>query len=220
VATAADRIYAHPTTVTGGIGVVINLYNLQDTMAQMNVFSRTIKSGEHIDMGSAAHPISPEAQQMLQAMADEFHRRFRWVVVRRRPKTEGDPTNFDGRVFTATEAQRRGLVDELGYIDDAVATAGGATRGGSVRVVMFHRGNDPARTPYAMTPNISPMDRWLPVSVPGLERSRLPTFLYLWGIEPTLDRISGGRCETQRQPGPAAVMGAVPPGPGRVLLRR
>jgi len=45
LATAADAIFAHPTTVTGGIGVIINIYNLQQTMAWVNAFNQSIKSG-------------------------------------------------------------------------------------------------------------------------------------------------------------------------------
>jgi protease IV len=192
VATAADAIYAHPTTVTGGIGVILNLYNLQDTMAQLNVFSQPIKAGELIDMGTSARELTPQAKQLLQAMADEYHGRFREVVGNRRPGVKlDDPTNFDGRVFTATEARQRGLVDQVGYLEDAIAEAQSRAGLKQARVVMLHRPNDPARAPYAITANNPPQGKWSPVSIPGLERCRLPTFLYMWQIEPTLEKGSG-----------------------------
>jgi protease-4 len=192
LATAADAIYTHPTTITGGVGVILNLYNLQDTMAQLNVYSQPIKAGEMIDMGTSTRELTPEARDLLQKMADEFHQRFRKLVVARRPGVKpDDPANFDGRVFTATQALERGLVDRVGYLEEAVREA--QTRAGQseVRVVMLRRPNDPARAPYAVTANNPPQGRWSPISLPGLERSRLPAFLYLWQVEPTLERGSG-----------------------------
>jgi protease-4 len=190
LATAADAIYAHPTTVTGGIGVILNLYSLQDTMAQFNVLSQSVKAGEYIDMGTSIHALTPEARKLLQDMADEYHRQFQEVVTSRRPQAAAsDPTNFDGRVFTAQQALARGLVDQVGYLEDAIQAA--QARQGEVRVVMFHRPNDPARAPFAITANTPPQSKWLPLSIPGLERSRLPTFLYMWQLEPTLERSGG-----------------------------
>ena len=192
LATAADVIYAHPTTITGGIGVIFNHYNLQDTMAYFNVTSEPIKAGENIDMGTSAYPMTPQTRGLLQAMADEFHRRFEKVVVDSRPHVAaGDETIFDGRVFTAEQAVQRGLVDEAGYMEDVIETAKQLAGQSEVRVVMFHRESDPARSPYAITANNPPMGKLLPFSVPGLDRSRLPTFLYLWQLEPTLEKIGG-----------------------------
>ncbi len=190
LATACDVICAHPTTVAGGIGVVLNLYNLQDTMAQFNVLCQTIKAGENIDMGTATRAMTPETQQWLQAMADEYHRRFIRVVEESRGQVAPADT-FDGRVLTASEAMRRGLIDRIGYLDDAVGVAQELAGKGRVQVVMFHRRNDPARTPFAVTPNTPAMNDVLPVSIPGIERTRLPTFLYLWQLNPTLQRIGG-----------------------------
>jgi protease-4 len=193
LACAADRIIAHPTSVTGGIGVILNLYNLRDAMAYFNVLSQAIKSGVLIDMGSPTGPLPPEARKLLQGMADEFHNRFRQVVVQARPRVDGaDDTLFDGRVFTAGQAQERGLIDGVGYLDDALAQARAlASVEKAAAVVLLHRDNDPARSLYAQTPNqpLGGSSLVMPVSVPGLERSRLPTFLYMWQPEATLERV-------------------------------
>ena len=58
---------------------------------------------------------------------------------------------------------------------------------------MLHRANDPARTPFATTPNAPVQTSVLPLSLPGLERTQLPTFLYIWQPEPTLERRAIGR---------------------------
>jgi hypothetical protein len=59
------------------------------------------------------------------------------------------------------------------------------------RVALYHRGNDKAYSPYAITPNVPLQNTMLPISVPGLDRSRLPTFLYMWQPDPTLEKLSG-----------------------------
>src|SRR5262245_65863605 len=110
LATAADTIVAHPTTVTGGIGVIWNSYNLKDLMAQQNIFHQPIKSGPNIDMGTTATALTPDAKRLLQEMADEFHDRFKRVVLKARPAVDPNRAEtFDGRVFTATQAQQLGL---------------------------------------------------------------------------------------------------------------
>jgi protease-4 len=192
LATAADQIVAHPTTVTGGIGVILNLYNLQDAMAQFNVVGAPIKAGDHIDMGSPIRQQPDEVRAMLQTMADEFHRRFRDAVEQARPAHDPrHPEDFDGRVFTASQALARGLIDAIGYLDDAVAATRQAAGRPTARVVLLHRRADRARSPYAVTPNVPLQGSALPVSLPGLERSRLPAFLYLWEPDPTLERWAG-----------------------------
>ncbi|HEX5446245.1 MAG TPA: S49 family peptidase [Pirellulales bacterium] len=192
LATASDQIIAHPTTVTGGIGVILNLYNMQDAMAQFNVIGVPVKSGEHVDMGSLIRPQGEVDRQMLQAMADEFHQRFQQTVQAARPAhARANLDDFDGRVFTARQALARGLIDSIGYLDDAVAIARQAAGQPGARVVLLHRRIDRARSPYAISPNVPLQGGMIPLSIPGLERSRLPTFLYLWQPDPTLERWGG-----------------------------
>lgn len=189
LATAADLICAYPGTVTGGIGVILNCYNLQDTMALYNVLNQSVKAGEHIDMGSALQAMTPAVREWLQAMADEYHQRFKEVVLRRRPQVAADdPTTFDGRIFTATQAVERGLIDQLGTLEEAIAAARQMCQRENACAVMFHRATDQARSPYAMTAHAPALNNVLPLSLPGLERSRLPMFLYMWQPDPTLER--------------------------------
>jgi protease IV len=192
LATGADCIIAHPTTVTGAIGCILNVYNLQDLMAQFNIIGIPIKSGKNVDLGTPVKAIDPEGRKLLQNMADEFHQRFKNIVLSRRPQV--DPQNgqtFDGRVFTASQALAIRLIDQIGYFDDAVQLAGGMAHLNYSEVVFYHRKGDPAFSPYSATPNVPLQDKVLPINIPGIERSRLPSFLYLWEIEPTTERING-----------------------------
>jgi protease IV len=191
IAVESDRIVAHPTALTGGLGVVFNHYNLQDAMAQLNLVADPIKSGAKIDMGTVTAPLDDDTRKMLQQMADAYrdhlHRR---VKERRSAMTANDHKVVqDGRVLLASTAQALHLVDRLGFVHDAIAEAealGGVT---GAEVVLFHRTGYPAHSLYAITPTPAPLNEAIPFSYPGLDRSKLPTFLYLWQPDPTLPRL-------------------------------
>ena len=85
LATAGNMIVAHPTTLTGGIGVVFNSYNLRDTMGPSASFRRPSRAGANIDMGTVTTSLPPEVKKMLQSVGDDLHNRFRDIVVRARP---------------------------------------------------------------------------------------------------------------------------------------
>ena len=92
LASAADHVIAGPATVTGGLGVVLNLFNLEDLMLQFNIRPRPVKAGELVNMGSfVRHPDEDDEHvkerraaeaRLFQAMADDFHRQFGPVPTR------------------------------------------------------------------------------------------------------------------------------------------
>ena len=194
LATAADSIVAHPTSIVGGIGVVMNLYNMTDTLGQFNIIPLPLKSGEKIDMGSPIRPMEPEEREILERIAREFHERFKEQVVRARPRCAEDASIFDGRIFTAGEAKEHQLIDGVGYLEDAINiachTAGLPETSG---VIMYRRCNDRAMTMYDVTPNVPLQSSLLPLNIPGLDRSSLPRFLYLWQPDPSFVTVRGGR---------------------------
>jgi protease-4 len=192
LATAADRIVVHPTTVTGGIGVILNLYNLADAMAQQNIAATPIKSGANIDIGTPITGIDPKKKLLLQNMADEFHARFQNAVVSARALSpEAQRVAFDGRVFTGQQALQLGLVDTVAYLDDAISMAKEAGGAPQAAVVLYHRSSDRAHSLYDITPNVPLQTGLFPISIPGLDRAKLPTFLYLWQPDPTLEKMGG-----------------------------
>jgi protease-4 len=193
LALSADVIVAQPTTITGGIGVILNLYNLEQAMNLQNVVSVPIRSGDYIDLGSAAKTAEEEERDILQKMADEYHERFRRAVTEARP-TQAPlfVEEFDGRVFLAPEAMERGLIDRIGYVDDAIQIAKEmAGLPPTARVALFRRCNDRALTIYDVTPNIPTGAGIFPLSIPGLDRAQLPTFLYMWQPEPLMEKTVG-----------------------------
>jgi protease-4 len=192
LAVASDRIIAHPTSVTGGIGCILNVYNLQDLMGQFNILGIPIKSGANIDLGSPIKELSADKRKLLQDMADEFHARFRTVVLKARPGVDGsNESTFDGRVFTARQAQELHLIDETGYLDNAVGAARKMAGVDYANVVFYRRRDDPALSSYSITPNTPLQKTIIPISIPGLDRSKLPTFLYLWQMEPSVEPALG-----------------------------
>lgn len=211
IATATDMIVAHPTTITGGVGVILNLYDLEEMMAQQNIFENAIRSGDKIDIGSPARKMEEDEAEILEGIAKEFHNRFKQAVLASRsrlgqlprgaepipvPVEKPSPSDgvtdelLDGRVFTGAEAIRLGMVDQLGYLEDAIGAAESMAGVVNAKTIVYRRDNDRALTPYDITPNI-PGQGLLPMSIPGLDRAMLPTFLYLWQPEPAYEKTSG-----------------------------
>ena len=193
LASASDTVVAHPTTVVGGLGVILNSYNLQEAMGQFNVTARPVKAGKLVDAASPVRPLEPEELQMLQGMATEFHGRLKRQIHDGRPAVAVDAELFDGRVITGEGAAKAGLVDRIGYLDDALAEARGlAGIGVDAAVVMLRRDNDRAYTAFDVTPNSPQQSALIPLNLPGLDRSQLPTFLYVWQPETSLAAAAGG----------------------------
>ena len=146
LATAADQIWAHPTSITGGFGVILNTYNLQDMMAKFNITGVPVKAGDYTDLGSPIRKISKEGRKLLQDIADQYHTRFEHVIGCARPRHDPrESDDFDGRIFTADQAQQRGLIDCIGYLDDAICGAEKLAALGPAKIVMYHRRTDCAR---------------------------------------------------------------------------
>ena len=193
LASVSDTVVAHPTTVVGGLGVILNSYNLQEAMGQFNVTARPVKAGKLVDAASPVRPLEPEELQMLQGMATEFHGRLKRQIHDGRPAVAVDAELFDGRVITGEGAAKAGLVDRIGYLDDALAEARGlAGIGVDAAVVMLRRDNDRAYTAFDVTPNSPQQSALIPLNLPGLDRSQLPTFLYVWQPETSLAAAAGG----------------------------
>src|SRR5881296_2878231 len=124
VALAADTIVAHPTTVTGSIGVIMISLNAEGLMQKVGLAANTIKSAEHKDMGSPFRALTPQERAIFQSVIDDLQRQFVAKVVERRkiPATAAAAL-ADGRIYTAQQALGHRLVDRIGYVADAVDVA-------------------------------------------------------------------------------------------------
>jgi protease-4 len=124
IAVATDRIVANPGTLTGSIGVIMELANLEGLLKKIGVQSVVVKSGPHKDLGSPFRAISPEERRILQTVMDDVHGQFIEAVAEGRSLDLRDVTRLaDGRVFTGRQAKDAKLVDDLGDLDDAIRLA-------------------------------------------------------------------------------------------------
>jgi protease IV len=122
-----DSIFAEPTTWTGSIGVIIPHYNVAGLMKELGVEEDGIASNPLKKMGSMTRPMTDQERKIFQALVTDGFDRFKTVVQSGRPKFKQDPDALDkvatGQIFTADQAVQNGLVDKIGFIDDAVDRA-------------------------------------------------------------------------------------------------
>jgi len=125
IATAADEIYANPGTLTGSIGVIMQLANVESLMKKIGVEWVVVKAGAFKDMGNVGRPMTPEERRVLQALLDDVHGQFIAAVAEGRKLDRAEVVRFaDGRVFTGTQAQSLKMIDKLGGFEDAIDAAG------------------------------------------------------------------------------------------------
>jgi len=124
VSAPADRIIANPGTLTGSIGVIMEVPNLEGLMNKIGVRTEVIKSGRHKDIASAFRKMGKEERIILQGVLDDVHEQFIKAVSEGRDMPLEDVKELaDGRIFTGKQALDIGLVDELGNLEDAVNVA-------------------------------------------------------------------------------------------------
>lgn len=125
IAVAADRILANPGTITGSISAVMHYANVEELMKKIGVSSSVIKSGKFKDIGSPVRKMTDEESILLQALVDDIYDQFVQVIaINRKIPLQNIREMADGRVFSGRQAKERGLVDELGGLQDAVLLAG------------------------------------------------------------------------------------------------
>lgn len=124
IASASDRIVANPGTLTGSIGVIMELANVEGLLKKIGVESLVIKSGRHKDTGSPFRKMKPEEREILQQLLDDVHEQFIQAVSEGRGLPYQKVREFsDGRIFTGRQAKEMGLVDDLGNLQDAIQLA-------------------------------------------------------------------------------------------------
>ncbi|AEH22934.1 signal peptide peptidase SppA, 36K type [Thermodesulfobacterium geofontis OPF15] len=124
VSLGGTKIFASPGTVTGSIGVVLEIPNIEKLLKKVGVETETIKSGAYKDTGSIYRPLTPEEKEYLREKVKLIHDQFiKAISEERKIPIEKVKEFADGRIFTGEEALSLGLVDELGNFWDAVNEA-------------------------------------------------------------------------------------------------
>jgi protease-4 len=180
LAMACDYVYAHPTTVTGSIGVIMSLYDASGLAAKIGIASNPIKSGPIKDIGNPLREMTPAERAVLQGLVNSFYDQFVHVVSTGRHLPEDRVRILaDGRVYAGTEAKALGLVDEVGYLEDAICHAKSMAGMRDAAIVAYERGGGYRGSIYAGMPSI-PSNINLHLDVPGLSNNRGAAFLYVW----------------------------------------
>src|SRR5688572_6486829 len=152
VAAGCDRIVAHPTTVTGSIGVIAMHVSLAGLLEKIGVKVTALKAGDRKDMASPFRELGEEDRKLLQGLLDQAHARFVSVVVEGRKgrlSAEQVKTLADGRIYTANQALDAKLVDRVGYLEDAVEEARALAGVKDLRWVMYSRRPQQVENPYS-----------------------------------------------------------------------
>jgi protease-4 len=184
VALPADRIVAHPTTVTGSIGVILIKPKITGLMDKLGVTVEVTKSGKEKDIGSPFRPSTAEEERIFQGLTDALGRRFTDLVTKhRKMDSTGLADVSSARIYLADEALRLKLVDRVGYLNDAISEAKEmAGLPEDARVVAYRRGKYPNDNIYNFSTSwhnnagLSLIDLNLSEIIPTLN----PGFYYLW----------------------------------------
>lgn len=122
VAAPSDRIIADRNCWTGSIGVVMGTYyDISELLDKYGIRATNFVSGENKDMGSAAKPFTEEQKEIMQSLVDESYEQFVGIVADgRKLPVKRVKQLADGRIYTAKQAKKVRLIDEIGTLDDAV----------------------------------------------------------------------------------------------------
>lgn len=197
-AMAADAVYAHPTTVTGSIGVLLSGVGFAGLFEKLGLEDQTIKAGERKDTGSPLRRMTAAERAQLQGVLDAMHARFRDVVAESRARAGLTPERVralaDGRIFVASQALDAGLIDGIAYLPDTIEEAKRRAGLTDARVVLYHRSREWSENVYSHGP-LGPVRAEgaapeAPAALPSALRVQLgfgpeppargPAFLYLW----------------------------------------
>jgi len=124
ISTKAAKIVALPGTLTGSIGVISQIPNIEGLYEKLGIKMQTFKGGEYKDMYSGLRELTPEEEEVMQRMTDEYYEQFVEVVAEGRGLSKEEVRNLaTGQLYTGAEAKKLGLVDELGGLDAAIDLA-------------------------------------------------------------------------------------------------
>jgi len=185
LACAGDEIIAHPTTITGSIGVVMQTFNFSEGMRRIGIRADAIVSGPNKPVGSPFEPMPAEHRALLQGIVNEFHENFLAVVKQNRPQLSEDKLLdiTDGSIVTGARAAELGLIDSLGDLHDAFDSAKRRANLTRARLVKYHRPLEHVGSAYAQASAASTASSQINLLQLNVDASFLTEqvgFYYLW----------------------------------------
>ena len=182
-AMASDAILVHPSTVTGSIGVIMLTVNAKGLMEKVGVEANAITSGPRKDMGSPFRTMTAEEKAIFQGVIDSFYLRFLAVVQEGRPNLSADQIKklADGRIYSGDQAKAAGLVDDIGYLDEAIELAKKKAGLTEARVVTYRRHGEYQNNIYSrLFGTGSALNSLAQMDLLSVVRGGSPQFMYLW----------------------------------------
>lgn len=138
LATTGDTIFANPQTLTGSLGVIINLLNYSEAAKKLGITEYAIKSGRFKDIGSPIRPVTDQERQIFQTLVNESYNKFVDVIVKGRHLTRDHVLSIaDGRVYSGEQARQLGLIDQFGDLEAATHFALSLTGEETATVVRY-----------------------------------------------------------------------------------
>ena len=179
----ADKIMAHPTSVTGSVGVIFLQPRVTGLMDKLGLGVDVKKFGKNKDMGSPFRESSEEEQKLLQKAVNDFGERFIRLVQKHRKLDQRALTEIaSARIFLADDALKLGLVDNIGYLSDAVKESKKlANVSDDARVIVYRRAEFPEDNYYNVAGVASEDVAISAINIDLLEPFSLKAgFYYLW----------------------------------------
>jgi protease IV len=183
LAMASDAILVHPSTVTGSIGVIMLTVNAKGLLEKVGVEASAITSGPRKDMGSPFRTMTTDEKAIFQGVIDSFYQRFLTVVQEGRPHLSADQIKklADGRIYSGDQAKAAGLVDEVGYLDDAIELAKKNAALTEARIVTYRRHGEYQNNIYSrLFGTSSGLSSLASLDLLSIVRGGSPQFMYLW----------------------------------------
>jgi len=144
LALGTDSIFALPGSMTGSIGVIMQLPDASELLQKVGVRMQTVQSADHKDAGSPFRPLTDGDRALLEALVRDVYEQFVAVVAEERHLSPAAVRQVaDGRILSGRQALQRGLIDRLGNLDAAVAAAGRMTRLGEHPRTVYPREERP-----------------------------------------------------------------------------
>lgn len=175
VGSTERTIFAEPTTTTGSIGVIVPHYDLSGLLAEYKVKDDSVATHPRKQMLSMTRPMNEEERKLIEDYIGDSFERFKAIVREGRPGYQSDPGKLDalatGEIFTATKAKELGLVDEIGFVEEAIERAAELAKLPAnlkdVRVIEYDRPfNIASELGLAESRSADPLSAMLEVSAP------------------------------------------------------
>jgi protease-4 len=173
----ADEIFAEPTTMTGSIGVIASFPNVSGLMADWKVQMEVVKTGPFKDAGSPFRAMTEEERERWRAIIGDAFERFLDIV------SEGRGMDRDrvralatGDIYTAKEAKAHGLIDQIGYLDEAISVAEELAGVSDSNVVEYKR---PLTLTDLLIGGMASRKPAMHIDLESLFRANVPRVMYL-----------------------------------------